>query len=106
MLLRMPWLIFGQMCWKFHCLGLVVLYFIVYFLLKRVWELISWTDVILKMTYYVLKGTLTLKNIQFKMNIYVKLSSVLVTKLTMASFEGKFFISHQVCPPGRRKHWK
>jgi len=38
----------------------------------------------------VLKGTLTLKNIPFKMNIYVKWSSVYATKVTMASFERRF----------------
>jgi len=37
-----------------------------------------------------LKGTLTLKNISFKMNIYVKYSSVSATKVTMASFERRF----------------
>ena len=42
-----------------------------------------------KVTKY-LKGTLTLKNIPFKMNIYVKESSVSVTKVTMASFERRF----------------
>jgi len=38
----------------------------------------------------ILKGTFTLKNISFKMNIYVKQSSVLVTKGRMASFERRF----------------